>query len=121
MDEKKHNFSGLYGLVLLGILFKLLPYAKAKELFQDKFINPVIFLTNIGIIDNNRLDFDNLTIVDAFITGSVKYQPYFQLALTSFNDSITFSINLYGSVNDREQIENFFRILDDELPGHPGS
>ncbi len=116
MDEKKRNFSGLSGFALPGILFKLLPYAKAKELFKDKFINPVIFMTNIGVIDKSLLVFDNLPVLDAFVTGSIKYPPYFQLALTSFDDAITFSINLYGSENDREQINNFFNILDDELP-----
>jgi len=115
MDKKKSDFSGLHGLAMLGILNKLIPYAKAKALFKDKFINPMIYVTNIGVIDNSRLVFDDLTVLDAFITGSIKYPPYFQLALTSFDEEITFSINLYGTASDREQAEKFLRILDEEL------
>ena len=80
------------------------------------FVNPSLALTNIGIIDKNRLVFDNVNIEDAFITGSIKYYPYFQLALTSFNDSITFTISIYGKERDRQQILNFFSLLDYELP-----
>jgi NRPS condensation-like uncharacterized protein len=116
MDEKKNNFSGLGGLAMLGVLIKLLPYEIAKKLFRDKFINPLIFLTNIGVIDRGRLVFDNLQVSDAFVTGSIKYPPYFQLALTSFNESITFSVAIYGSDNDREQVRNFFSMMNDELP-----
>jgi NRPS condensation-like uncharacterized protein len=115
MDVKKGGFGGLNGLVFLDILFKLVPYTKVKPLFKEKFINPVLFITNIGVIDKSRLAFDNLPVLDAFVTGSIKYPPYFQLALTSFDEAITFSINLYGTASDREQTENFLRILDDEL------
>jgi NRPS condensation-like uncharacterized protein len=118
MDVKKGYFYGLNGLIFLSILSKLVPYAKAKPFFKEKFINPVLFMTNIGVIDKSRLAFDNLSVLDAFVTGSIKYPPYFQLALTTFDEAITFSINLYGSTEDREKIDRFFRILDDELPNY---
>ena len=86
----------------------MLPYSKVIRMAKKKFINPLIGLTNIGVIDNEKLVFGNLPIVDAFITGSIKYPPYFQLTFTSFNESITFSIN------------NFFNILNNELPNHIG-
>lgn len=116
MDQKKRNFPGLNGLDLLRIIFKLLPYSKVKKLVRQKFINPFIAMSNIGIIDKTRLLFDHLPVRDAFITGSIKYPPYFQLALTGFNDSISFTISQYGSAKDRERIGNFFKVLDEELP-----
>ena len=48
--------------------------------------------------------------------GSIKYKSYFQLALSSSKDSMTFSVNLYGSSKDNEIVEHFFTLLDKELP-----
>ena len=77
--------------------------------------NPLICMTNIGILDSEKLIFGNSSIEDAFMCGSIKYKPHFQLALTSFKDSITFSVNLYGNPKDKENIEYFFTLLDKEL------
>ena len=116
MDGQKSNFPGLNGLFILDSIFKLLPYPIVKKIMESVFVNPSIALTNIGIIDKEKLKFDNLNIEDAFITGSIKYYPYFQLALTSFDDTITFTINIYGTERDRQQIKSFFSLLDNELP-----
>ncbi len=75
----------------------------------------MIAITNIGIIDSGSLIFGETPVEDAFMTGSIKYPPYFQLALTTFNDTITFSVNLYGSESDRESVRKLFGLLDEEL------
>lgn len=116
MDGQKSNFPGLNGLFILNSIFKIFTYPTIKKLMERIFVNPLIALTNIGIIDKNRLTFDSTYVEDAFITGSIKYYPYFQLALTSFNDSITFSICVYGSERDKQEIENFFSLLEQEFP-----
>ena len=105
----------MHGLSTLNTIFKFLPFATVRKLIKRRFINPLIAITNIGIIDSEKLSFGKTPIGDAFMTGSIKYPPYFQLALSSFNNTITFSINLYGSERDREFIRKFFEILDQEL------
>lgn len=75
----------------------------------------MIGMTNIGIIDSDRIIFGKTPIEDSLITGSIKYPPYFQLALTTYNNSITFSVNLYGSKDDMDLIQKFFVLLDNEL------
>jgi NRPS condensation-like uncharacterized protein len=83
---------------------------------EKKFINPPIAMTNIGVIDKSRLIFDNIEITGAFMTGSIKYKPYFQLALTTFDDEVTFSINFHGTQQDKQRIQSFLLKLDKELP-----
>lgn len=79
-------------------------------------MNPLIGITNIGIIDSGKLIFGNSPVVaDAFVTGSIKYPPYFQLALTSYENSLTFSINLYGFKKDAETINSFYAQLEEKL------
>ena len=43
--------------------------------------------------------------MDMYITGSIKRNPYIQLALTTFMDEITFSIALYGTNEDFEKAQ----------------
>jgi len=115
MLKKKENYPGLNGLIVLNTLFKILPFSMAVKQFKKHFVNPLICITNIGIIDSNKLVFDNTPLEDAFITSSIKQPPYFQLAFSSFNSSITFCVNLFGTENDKEAIQSFYAILDDEL------
>jgi len=115
MDEQKSKYPGLNGLFMLSVIFKLFPYKIVKKLIGKFFVNPSIALSNIGIIDESRLIFDNINVEDAFITGGIKYYPYFLLALTSFHNSITFTISLHGAEKDRQQVELFFRLLNNEF------
>ncbi|MGA2141375.1 MAG: hypothetical protein ABSG94_03035 [Brevinematales bacterium] len=116
MDRQKSGLPGLNGLYKLQMIFRLFAYPAVKKIIREKFVNPLIAMTNIGIIDKNRLSFGGIKVTDAFVTGSIKHAPYFQLALSSFNDSVTFTINQFGSAQDREKIEAFLRMLDGELP-----
>lgn len=79
------------------------------------FHNPPIALTNIGLIDKNQLVFDNVKIKNVYINGAIKYNPYFQVAVTTFNNEPTFSINFYGTEKDKEKVNNFLLTFDDEL------
>lgn len=72
-------------------------------------------MTNIGIIDKNKLIFDGVNIKDTFICGSIKYKPYFQMAVTTFNNEITLSINFCGTKNDKIKITEFLAMFDREL------
>jgi NRPS condensation-like uncharacterized protein len=116
MDSEKRKFACLNAVLLLNTLFELLPYKTIKKLMEKKFINPPIAMTNIGVIDKSRLIFDNIEITGAFMTGSIKYKPYFQLALTTFDDEVTFSINFHGTQQDKQRIQSFLLKLDKELP-----
>lgn len=116
MDKKKNSLLGLSGLLPFNIILKLFPHKLLKKLLDKIFTNPKISITNIGIIDKNKLKFHTLKIKDVFLTGAIKYTPYFQLSLSSFDDLLTFSVNIFGSNNDIKIINNFFSVFDKEFP-----
>ena len=116
MNLKKSKFIGLNGFIKLSIIFRMFDYKTRNKLMERALKNPLICMTNIGILDSKKLQFEGGSIDEAFMCGSIKYKPHFQLALSSFKDSITFSVNLYGSSKDKETIEHFFYLLDKELP-----
>lgn len=116
MDKLKSNYSGLYGLFMLNCLCSVLPFRVLCKIMSAYSATPKISITNIGIIDKKRLQFSGVNVTDAFITGAIKYRPYFQLAFSTFDDNITFSVNLAGSEKDKDLIDKFFAALSNELP-----
>jgi NRPS condensation-like uncharacterized protein len=73
-------------------------------------------MTNVGILDSAKILFGDLRPQDAFLCGSIKNKPYFQLATSSYDGELTLSVNLLGSASDRNRIESFFDRMDAELP-----
>ena len=114
MNTQKSSLACLNGALLLRII-SVLPFAVRSKTIKKNFFNPPIAFTNIGIIDKKSLSFGDVVPVDAFITGSIKYTPYFQLAISTFDDKITFTINLYGTQNDKEKVDDFLNKLNDEV------
>lgn len=115
MNLKKKNLIGLNAIVKVSLLFKCFKYKHVKKLLGKGFHNPMIGMTNIGILDSKKLCFRGTSIKNAVMFGSMKYRPYFQLALTSYNNTMTFTVNLYGDLQDKYNMETFFSLLDKEL------
>ena len=72
-------------------------------------------MSNIGIINPLEFAFDGLTLIDAFYSGAVKYKPYMQLALTTFQNEITFSVGIRGNDQDAEIFHNFMKDIIQEI------
>jgi Uncharacterized protein containing a NRPS condensation (elongation) domain len=116
IDKKKDDGLGLNGFVKISALYKIFNYKNFKKLIGFGFKHPLIAMTNIGILEEGKLCFRGTQIESAFMCGSIKYPPYFQLAISSYKESLTLSVNLYGSAKDKEKIKKFFELLDSELP-----
>lgn len=107
MDKEKSNIACVKSISILEKLFDVFPYKLARNIVKKKFNNPLIAFTNIGILDKKRLVFGKVEIIKAYMTGSIKYSPYFQIAISTFDDQATLSVNLYGTQSDRNTISVF--------------
>ena len=116
MDAKKGGDIGLNAFVKLNLLYRLCGDRIANRKLRTGLKNPFICMTNIGVLDAARLSFGDLRPTDAYLCGSIKYKPYFQLAMSSYQDELTLSVNLYGSASDRARILSFLEDIDAELP-----
>ncbi|MFA9378714.1 MAG: hypothetical protein ACERKZ_18515 [Lachnotalea sp.] len=116
INMMKATQMGMNGFVKLALVFKLFNNTHSYSITKKNLKNPYICMTNIGIVDSEKLIFEGSPVTDAFMCGSIKYRPHFQIALSSFKNQITFSSNLYGSIQDRQTITDFFSLLDNELP-----
>lgn len=102
--------------MLLELVFCIFPYQMAKRAILKKYRNPPFAMSNIGIIDSKRLCFDSSSVVSAYITGSIKYSPFFQLALSTFKNQVTLSAAFHGTERDKGKIKHFLAAIDHELP-----
>lgn len=115
MSREKTNVGCIKSLALLETAFQVLPYPAVKSILENTYANAPIAFTNIGILDKERLCFGEAETTGAYMMGSIKYNPYFQLAVSTFDDEMTFSVNFYGTQSDREKISLFCDKMDLEL------
>jgi len=126
MNIKKANWPGLDGIALIVAPFKMLPYAVVKntvyhilggmpEPNEQRAAMPPT-LTNMGVVDSEKLVFGDIGVRRAYTTGAVNYPPGFQLGFSSYNRSLTFSL-LTCDVGDNAQLaERLLDLLEKELP-----
>jgi NRPS condensation-like uncharacterized protein len=115
VDKKKGSNIGLNGFIKLDLMHRILGGRVANRALMSILKNPLICMTNVGILDSAQIAFGDLRPRDAFLCGSIKYKPYFQMAISSYDGELTLSVNLLGSANDRNRILSFFDEIDAEL------
>jgi NRPS condensation-like uncharacterized protein len=115
MDGLKRRRIGLGGFLKLSLLFSVFGEAMASRLLGRGLRNPLICMTNIGELDSTKLAFEGTRVESAYVCGSIKHKPHFQLALSGFGGTVTLSSNLYGSPADRATIDDFLREVEEEL------
>lgn len=114
MHVKKENGLGLNTFFKLYAGFRI-PFIDTYNIMRKVLKNPKISMTNIGVIDSAKLAFENAEVKNAVMFASIKYRPYFQISVTSFNDRMTFGTGLYGDEEDSAHISRLYELMDGEL------
>lgn len=108
---KRDKFMGLYSLPLLKLAYTILPPDIAEFAIKIGYTNPLIAVSNIGLLDANKLTFDGLTITDGFMSGAVKYKPFFLMSLTTLLNRVTLSTAIRGGEEDIAIANKFFDLM----------
>ncbi len=115
LKNKDDKFMGLYGLPLLKLAYTIMPYAASEEVIKIGYSNPLLAMSNIGILDPKMLTLCGHEPIDAFITGAVKYKPYALLTVTTYKSEITISICERGNSEDRKLVNKLFDCIEQHL------
>ena len=115
MKHQKSSHSCVKPVMVLTIAYRMFTFAYLKKLFSKSFTIPVVSYTNLGKIEKNRLGFGKTAITNAVMTGAVKYVPYFQITVSSFDEICTLSCNMYGTGNDRDRIKSLLKLFEKEI------
>lgn len=112
---KSDHFIGLHGLPLLALGYKILPHAASEEIIKIGYSNPLMAMSNIGILDVKKLALQGHEPVDGFMSGAVKYKPYALLSVTTMRKEFTLSMCVRGNAQDRQIVEHFFDLLEKNI------
>jgi NRPS condensation-like uncharacterized protein len=112
---KKDKFMGLYGLPLLNLGYSILPHAASEEIIKIGYSNPLLAMSNIGILNEEALSLSGHAPTGGFMTGAVKYKPYVLLSATTLRKEITLSMCVRGNEEDRRIVERFFDLIEENL------
>lgn len=105
---KADRFIGLHGLPLLSLGYKILPQAASEEIVKIGYSNPLMAMSNIGVLDCKKLALCGNEPTGGFMSGAVKYKPYALLSVTTMRKEIAFSMCVRGNAEDRRIVERFF-------------
>lgn len=111
-NEFKHDrFMGLHGLPLLNFGYKILPHAASEEIIKIGYANPLLAMSNIGILEVDKLALSGHEPYDGFMSGAVKYKPFALLSATSMRKELTLSMCVRGNEEDEKIVEKFFDLM----------
>ncbi len=112
---KNDKFMGLYGLPLLKLGYSIMPQSMSEQVIKIGYSNPLLAMSNIGILYPDKLALDGHEPYDGFMTGAVKYKPYALLSVTSMNREITLSMCVRGNDEDKKIVEKFFDLIEKNI------
>ncbi len=72
-------------------------------------------MSNIGVLETDKLALSGHKPIDGFMTGAVKYKPYVLLSATSINSELTLSMCVRGNKEDEEIVAKFFSLMDKNI------
>ena len=113
--SKEDVYCGLYGIPLLALAFNIFPYSIAEMAIKIGYENPLIGMSNIGILSQSGTQLAGLECTDAFMTGATKFKPYIQLTSTTYNGETTLCIAQKCSDEDEKRIRELLDEIEAQL------
>ena len=113
--SKDDPYMGLYSLPLLKLAYAVFPHVISETAIKIGYMNPLIGMSNIGVLNDSLLKLGDAELIDGFMTGAVKYKPYMQLALTTLKGEITMTVAIRGNDEDKRIVEKFFDLLENNM------
>ncbi len=107
-ELKNDEFMGLHGLPLLNIAYKSMVYLQAETVVKLFYNNPVLSVSNVGLINPLQFPLGESGPFDAFVAGAAKNKPCAVMTALSIGGNLSASMCLRGNEQDREILEKFF-------------
>ncbi len=112
---KNDKFMGLYGLPLLNFGYNFLPHTVSEQIIKIGYSNPLMAMSNIGILNGKHFSLSGKEPTDAFMSGAVKYKPFVLLTVTTYKNVITLSMCVRGNDEDKKIVNKFFDLMEKNI------
>jgi NRPS condensation-like uncharacterized protein len=97
MQRHKATNSILQAVLTWELAVRFLPYFFLKRIFSRFLTGVQLVFTNLGILEQSLLCFDNLPIKNAYLTAATTPMPFLLLNASTYDDCCTLSCSFYGS------------------------
>lgn len=120
----KNNYPGIKSSYLLEMAHRKLRFKDACIHFQQRRNYAVTTglciptLSNVGVITEKATKFGSLEIVDCYMVGPAAFSPNLGIVASTFNDTLTFTVNFFQSTMPRVIIEKLLDGLCNELQSY---
>ncbi len=100
LDKERSRAAFLYRLTNLQKMNHTLPISLMRKFTQRWLAQRPLTYTNFGTIDQQRLKFHGITVVNCVFSGAFQITPRMELAASTFAGTCTLSFNSLGSERD---------------------
>jgi len=74
-----------------------------------------LYLSNLGVLSKEELDFGDVGLSDAYLVSPIMYPPGALLGVSSFKDTMAFTLGYSGAEANRPVAERFLDLMEREL------
>lgn len=114
-ELQKSHFRCFEGIRALEFVFRKIPYCILSGVIKRNYHLLPVSYTNIGVIDDKKLFFDDCKINNCYLTGAFRCPPDFQLSVSTFQNVCTLSCALIGTPKDRVTGETILKRVRKEI------
>jgi Uncharacterized protein containing a NRPS condensation (elongation) domain len=115
MSKQKAESNCLKGPILFHLLYRIIHYSILKKIFFKLSPVPVTSYTNLGKIEETKLNFTRIEIAEAFFATAIKPVPYFQLTVSTFRNQCTLSSCTYAGNRDLSIISDLMDRIYEQI------
>ncbi len=105
MLKQKRTKNDIAGPFLLVSKYEKMTLDKFLKLYGGMNTSPFTDYTNLGLIDDNQVNFDGITIKRVVGYSGLNKAPYFSIAISSFKGETTISSMCYCGASEKKKIE----------------
>jgi NRPS condensation-like uncharacterized protein len=105
------------GVANLRRVSRVTPPGLTAAIIRRTYTIMAISYTNLGMMDRAKTRFADTPVISAFLTGTYRMTPEFQLSVSSFGDTTTFACTLVGDERRAQAGEQVLRLVAEECSG----
>ncbi len=125
MNRLKNDCIGMGNLPISMALFKIMPFPWAlwihdrisdflkRQIMSTGSVSPLF--TNTGIIDHNRIVFNDVKPENAHINAIYSYPPVLSVSLNGFKDTLTLTSGFCSNTVDEAMVKLLFEMMEQNI------
>ncbi len=115
MNLQKDRCRCFAGMRLLNVAFHKTPRFVLKKAIRAGYPLLPVSYTNMGIINHEKLYFQDCSIKKCYLTGTYRLPPDFQLSISTFRNTCTLNCTLIGEACDESIGQTILEQVKKEL------